>query len=203
MDTATGKYDKVNNEFNWEPVTWRKDPRTGLFHSNRKYPKRFWRCRWDKKPKDIAGVILLKKSKKDPSGYEIFIVQCYNDKWGFPKGKLNGNESFLEGAQREFYEESGTRLDLSDSLGTIKIVDNRHKRNIVFYLHIVKDDFRINSTPLADVEITAFGWLGFSRLEHFKLSNLAKKFLYKSLKLTNSDTECTPFRSISILKAFG
>jgi len=184
----SGRFNENLKEWSWDPVTWKKNSNTGLLHSNREYPKKFWHYSWDKRPKDIAGVLLLRKTDKDPTGHEVFVVQCYGDKFGFPKGKLNHKENPLDGAKREFLEESGTLIDLK-AQKELKIQDIRFKRNIVFYVHIVNKDFEIETTPLADVEITAFGWIGISKIKNINLSNLAKRVINRSINHLNIENE--------------
>jgi len=53
---------------------------------------------------DDAGAILVNKKTK-----KIALVKMHHNVWGFPKGKINENESPLEAAKREVYEETGIK----------------------------------------------------------------------------------------------
>lgn len=57
-----------------------------------------------KKFSDSVGGILL----NNKTGY-MALVKMENGKWGFPKGKPKGDETKLQTAHREIYEETGIK----------------------------------------------------------------------------------------------
>lgn len=178
---ASGVYDEKSKEWIWDKVSWYQSPETGFYYSNRQIPsnyfkKHFWKGHVDKKNRNIAGIILLRKPKigNQKENYEVLLVQCYNNKFGFPKGKCDENEEYKDAAMREFKEETGTELTISNNAHQIKLVHRPNKR-IIFYVMFVNSDFEINTFPLADVEITAFGWIKLKDLHLLELSNLTKK----------------------------
>lgn len=72
------------------------------------------------KKTQIAGGIVLNSKN------QILIVSQRGLSWSFPKGKIQKDESELEAAKREVYEESGVKsLDFIKKLGVYK----RHSMN--------------------------------------------------------------------------
>jgi 8-oxo-dGTP diphosphatase len=53
------------------------------------------------------------------------------DDWTFPKGKLEGSESFEEAAQREVLEESGWSCDLGPELEPSRYTDDKGREKLV------------------------------------------------------------------------
>lgn len=168
----------------WEPVTWTKCW-CGLFHSNRQIPDRFWDRTWEKKqgPKLTAGIMLWKEL---PNGRrKFFMVQSYGNLFGFPKGSLEPGEEYFDAALREFYEETGTKLDIKkkETLETRKVIgDNR----VSIFTIKVPNDFEIKTQPKADVEISAYGFIDEYSLRYYKINRVTRdtlEILNKSKKL--------------------
>lgn len=67
---------------------------------------------------DAGGVVINKKT-----GY-IVLIKMHHNIWGFPKGKILKDESDLDGARREIYEEAGI-----DELEYIKDLDSYTRAN--------------------------------------------------------------------------
>ena len=178
---AGGTFNHDTKEWEWEPVQWQK--RGSLYYSNREIPDEFWtESSWTinrRKPRKVAGCILLRPNKDD--SYDILVVQCYHNKFGFPKGKCNENESFLDAAMREFEEEIGTTVSLNKSNLTIKR-NERHK-HVTFYIQIVPSDYEIKTFPIANVEITAFGWVNQRDIHRLDLTDLTRHILRDLNKL--------------------
>jgi 8-oxo-dGTP pyrophosphatase MutT (NUDIX family) len=66
-----------------------------------------------KETKSAGGVVL------NPKGEVLLVYHRVSDLWGFPKGGIELEESPLEAAKREIYEESGVvELTLLKELGT-------------------------------------------------------------------------------------
>ena len=60
----------------------------------------------------VAGGIVFNKNKK------IIIVNQNNNSWSLPKGHVENNETLIEAAKREIYEETGVKnLKFIKSLG--------------------------------------------------------------------------------------
>ena len=60
-----------------------------------------------------AGGIIINEYK------EVVIVNQNHDSWSLPKGHVEDNETFLETAKREIYEETGlSNIELIKELGS-------------------------------------------------------------------------------------
>lgn len=86
-----------------------------------------------------SGGIVYKKTSK---GIEVLFILDSYDKWTFPKGHINGNETKIGAAAREVSEETGIKikdLRIKNYLGDIdyefidKEADKIHK-TVYFYL---------------------------------------------------------------------
>ena len=172
---------KQDNTFSWEPVEWGKCS-CGLFHSNRSIPQAFWNKPWTRRTKqrEKVGIILIRDNK------EIWVTQSYNNCFGFPKGEKEINENVLEGAAREFYEETGTSITLEtlQECNTIRIKIRDIK--YTFYIVKVPATFEITSYPIDDVEITSYGWKPINDVMSLKLSKAIQKIFGIYLHNRNS-----------------
>ena len=85
-----------------------------------------------------------------------------NDKWRFPKGKINSSESSVAAAKREVREEGGVETELLGKIGEEKLffVENKQKifKTVVFYL---MKYFRESEASFDDKETEAIAWLPF------------------------------------------
>jgi 8-oxo-dGTP pyrophosphatase MutT (NUDIX family) len=60
-----------------------------------------------------------------------------NPEWGFPKGKKNNNETNIECARREFYEETGLKDDNYIILDRLyPLIENIKGTNDIYYKHV-------------------------------------------------------------------
>jgi 8-oxo-dGTP pyrophosphatase MutT (NUDIX family) len=91
-----------------------------------------------------AGLFIVRKNKK------LLVAHPTNHKpdfWSIPKGKVEFNETFLEGALRETYEE--TNLELTDSTNfdifPMLGVNYGHKKKILYpFLYLEKEESTFN-----------------------------------------------------------
>lgn len=169
----------VDGKWVWEPVVWEKCS-CGISHSNRSIPDSFWNQKWEKPKngKSSAGVLLW----KEYCGRKKFLlVQSYGNLYGIPKGKIEDGESFFDGALREFYEETGTNLeiDYNDFFEVRKCI-GRDRTSI--YIAKVPWNFNITSVPKSDVEISSFGFVDSNILGRYKINNFSKNILSKLQK---------------------
>jgi 8-oxo-dGTP pyrophosphatase MutT (NUDIX family) len=79
-----------------------------------------------------AGGVVLRP--RDGGGVEVCVVHRprYDD-WSLPKGKLDRNEGFEEGALREVLEETGLRCRLRRELDEVRYTDGKGRPKIVRY----------------------------------------------------------------------
>lgn len=140
----TRKVDKVDWNKCW----------CGMYHSNRVVPPEYWsKYVGTSTVKYNCGIILRRNE-------ELFVVQSYNNYYGFPKGSIKHKyEKFTECALREFYEETGYMLDLCKYKVDVKSFRNDSTRvKYFFFIVTVPDDFDIDTKPIDSMEITSFGW---------------------------------------------
>lgn len=176
-------YQNNQGEWIWYPVKW-SYTETVFFKgyvSNRKYPIEFLKQKfkdnkkWKKVPR--AGIILIKDNSS------VFLVQSYRDKFGFPKGGVNHNESPINAAMREFKEETGTSIQLTDSDQCIQL--KMYQKLYTYFIKHVPSDFKMNTFPKDDVEITSCGWVDIKYLNDtsnelwFKCSKITQKAINK------------------------
>ncbi len=123
------------------------------------------------KNKYRAGCILITRSAK------ILVVhQTSSDYWGFPKGHKNPNESFIDAALRELYEESGKKIDK-------KIISDRFKVSNA-QLFLIVDDFDMEC-KVDGIEIDNYNWVTFNELKSLNTSKFTKGFFYKLERAIN------------------
>ncbi len=103
-----------------------------------------------------AGGGLVVREAGSGGRVEIAVVHRprYDD-WSLPKGKLEPDESFEQGALREVEEETGLRCDLGEELSPVRYRDRKGRRKIVRYWRM---------TPLggefaANEEVDELRWL--------------------------------------------
>lgn len=170
---ASGDFD--GNCWKWDPVIWKRCPR-GIYYSNRYIPDKFWDKKWESKntSKNSAGILIWKSNNMGEKSF--LLIQSYSNFYGIPKGKINIVETFFDGAMREFYEETGTKLDISvnDCFEIRKIIGN--KRTSIYTLQ-VDNDYEITTKPISDIEISSFGFIKESDLKYFKLNKLTKDII--------------------------
>ena len=155
----------------WNPVKWVKCNQCTLWHSNRVFPKEYLDCEWgtDIQNKIKAGILLIKND-------EIFMTETYHTHIGFPKGEKEPNETIKECAEREFYEETGTKIQIDKyDFKIVKI--NVYKVTYIFY--VINDyNFTIHTHPKDTKEITSYGWVCIKRIKYLhNISNISRIIL--------------------------
>jgi 8-oxo-dGTP pyrophosphatase MutT (NUDIX family) len=97
-----------------------------------------------------SGTIILNfRSKK------VLIIQSYGKFWGLPKGQKEENETSIECAIRETYEETGIQLSKDDLLKCYSIYNGDGLYYIVDGTNLKYDTTKINNKE----EITGICWL--------------------------------------------
>lgn len=89
--------------------------------------------------------------------------KCY-EKWNFPAGHLEVNETLSEGAIREIYEETGCKVDLT---GVLQIVNRKTIDDVFLFItfstKILNENVRFNKNEILDVK-----WFDYNEIMNMK-----------------------------------
>ncbi len=127
----------------------------------------------------IVGTVILNEDK-------ILMVreakkQCYN-KWAFPAGHLEKNETIFEGAKRETLEETGCRVELKKAFPIY--VHNAEDKAVImmhFLANIIEDNLEYNTDEILETRWISINELKNMNKEEFRSYPVVKNIL-KSLE---------------------
>lgn len=87
-----------------------------------------------------AGCVVWRSSAEGVNDHEVLVAHRprYDD-WSFPKGKLDGDETFIEAARREVDEETGASGAIGAELEPVTYVDHKGRSKIVRYWLMAAD----------------------------------------------------------------
>lgn len=99
----------------------------------------------------ISGCLVVKDNK-------ILMVKeakkkCYGQ-WNFPAGHVEDNETLMEAAIREVYEETGCKVKLTGVLPiiSVKMDDGEVRLMVRFVADIVEENIKFNEEEILDVQ---------------------------------------------------
>lgn len=127
---------------------------------------------------DGAGIIVIDSKNR------ILLTQSYNCRWGIPKGKVEKDETIINCAQRELFEETGFNVEISNN-NLMYVFENLYNSSKKISLFARKFSF-IGKTKskkfedLEDAEITGIGWMNISCLKNnfdLKLNFITRKIV--------------------------
>lgn len=129
-----------------------------------------------------SGLFIVRKDNK------LLIAHPTNHKsdfWSIPKGKVEDNETFLEAALRETYEETNLDLSLTKcfEIHTLPSVNYGHKKKIIYpFLFLEKKDFDWDSIELKCNSNVPVERGGFPEMDGFKWVSLddARNLLHET-----------------------
>lgn len=123
----------------------------------------------------------------DPIEKKILLVQSRGEKWGPPKGTLEGDETYEEGAIREVREETGIVLT-KEQLD--KCEKHRIDRSYYYYFEIQSDQLEtVDNTNVSGNDASGMTWIDIECLKKMNemgfidLNSHCKKLLYKLFKV--------------------
>ena len=113
------------------------------------------------KIKVVTGGILEKNGK-------FLLVQenqkICKGKWNIPAGRLDGNESVIEGAKREIFEETGCQVEITGLLGIInEILEGINVVVFIFDTKIRNDNVKVDGIEIANAK-----WFTYEELLNMK-----------------------------------
>ncbi len=123
----------------------------------------------------IVGGVLEKDGK-------FLLVQeaqekCYG-KWNMPAGHLDNNETIMDGAIREIFEETGCVVELT---GILEIANKKMKDNlfvsIIFSTKIISENIKYNKDEILDVK-----WFTYEEILNMKEELRAYDFIVNAVK---------------------
>lgn len=107
----------------------------------------------DSKHVRAAGGVVVREGEDGP---ELALVHRprYDD-WSLPKGKLEADESFEDGALREVEEETGYACELGEELSPVRYRDRKGRKKVVRYWQMrpLGGEFEVNE------EVDELRWL--------------------------------------------
>lgn len=78
-------------------------------------------------------------------------------KWNIPAGKLDENESLIEGAKREIFEETGCKVEITGVLEIInEVLEEVNVVVFIFDTKIVSENIKADGKEIANVKWFAY-----------------------------------------------
>lgn len=130
-----------------------------------------------------AGVMLKYINEQKEPEY-LCVFQQSSKFWGLPKGRIKMFESYIEGACRELYEETGVNI-LPEELSNSEY--HHIKRGGHHHFYFVKN---INKKPtiyIDNYEIIDYKWMTIRELSMKRVSYFTEQMIKKILNITKNE----------------
>lgn len=128
--------------------------------------------------------LLVEENKKECRG-----------KWNVPAGGLVENESLIEGAKREIYEETGCKVEITGILEIINMI--LQEINVVCFLFntkIIEENIKADGEEISNVK-----WFTYEEITNMKDKLRADGFFLSTLK-NKIDNKIQPFDIIKTIR---
>lgn len=128
--------------------------------------------------------LLVEENKKECRG-----------KWNVPAGGLVENESLIEGAKREIYEETGCKVEITGILEIINMI--LEEINVVCFLFdtkIIEENIKVDSEEISNVK-----WFTYEEITNMKDKLRADGYFLSTLK-NKIDNKIQPFDIIKTIR---
>lgn len=102
-----------------------------------------------------AGAVLWRQKSHNEIEIALIHRPRYDD-WSLPKGKIEENESALECAYREIFEETGIRANFTRQLDSIEYEDNGQSKRVIYW---AAQSTSATSNFVANEEVDQLQWL--------------------------------------------
>ena len=127
------------------------------------------------KIKVVTGGILEKDGK-------FLLVQENKEickgKWNIPAGGLEENESIIEGAKREIFEETGCKVEITGVLGIInEVLEAKNVVLFVFDTKIVNESIKVDGIKIANAK-----WFSYEEMLNIKDELRANGYFLSTLR---------------------
>ena len=128
--------------------------------------------------------LLVEENKKECRG-----------KWNVPAGGLVENESLIEGAKREIYEETGCKVEITGILEIINMI--LEEINVVCFLFntkIIEENIKADGEEISNVK-----WFTYEEITNMKDKLRADGYFFSTLK-NKIDNKIQPFDIIKTIR---
>ena len=100
------------------------------------------------------------------------------DKWNIPAGGLEENESLIEGAKREIYEETGCKVEITGILEIVnKILEDKNAVCFFFDTKIISENIKVDGKEIANVQ-----WFTYEEILNMKDEIRANGYFLSTIK---------------------
>ena len=108
-----------------------------------------------------AGGVIVRRGAGGAREIAIVHRPRYDD-WSLPKGKLDPDEGFQDGALREVEEETGLKCELREELEPVRYLDRKGRSKLVrwWLMEPIAGEFRPND------EVDELRWLPLTEATH-------------------------------------
>lgn len=107
----------------------------------------------------------------DSATNSYLLVQSYSNRWGFPKGHIEGDETTYETAQRELKEETGIDLPLEIFQSAFT---RRISQSTYFLIDLRRDSILLPSIGSLEDDITGIAWVHYNCLKEYERIGIVK-----------------------------
>ncbi|MEG1781975.1 MAG: NUDIX domain-containing protein [Oscillospiraceae bacterium] len=113
------------------------------------------------KKEKSCGAVVFRDDATEP---KILLIKNINGgHWSFPKGHVENNETEVETAQREIFEETGIRVDIVDDFRQVITYSPKKDilKDVVYFMAIAKD---YDCTPQIS-EVSEIVWASYKQAQ--------------------------------------
>jgi phosphatase NudJ len=130
--------------------------------------------------------LLIQESKKSCAGL-----------WYFPAGRIEPGESYIDGIQRETFEEAGVSFPLTGVLRVerTKLIDGRRRSRVIFCAEVV-DSGNLVVKAHADTESLGAAWFTLQEIERLPLRGVDVLYYIRAMDM---GCDIFPLRALTAL----
>ena len=143
------------------------------------------------------GIIIVGGVIKN--GNKYLLVQeaqekCYG-KWNIPAGHLDPNETIIEGAKREIFEESGYVVELTGIAEIAnRVMEDNEWVSVIFSTKIINGEIKYDKSEILDVK-----WFTYDEIMAMKEELRSYDFITNAITSVENNLEA-PLRLVKIIK---